>query len=92
MVGRLTDYEGHRTAGPLLRLHSQPLPDNVHDVIVSNTALLLRTRDVPCSNLAYPILTFFFVSWAGVRLSSLGTSATDWPIVPVCSSRWNENW
>jgi hypothetical protein len=39
------------------------------------------------------------VSWGGVRLSSLGTSATNWPIVPasddrwwVWSSRWNENW
>jgi hypothetical protein len=47
-------------------------------------------------------LHFFFLflfSWGGVRLSSLGTSATNWPIVPapddrrwVCSSRWNENW
>jgi hypothetical protein len=39
------------------------------------------------------------VSWGGVRLSPLGTSATNWPIVPapddrwwVWSSRWNENW
>jgi hypothetical protein len=38
------------------------------------------------------------VSWGGVRLSPLGTSATNWPIVPaqddrwwVWSSRWNEN-
>jgi hypothetical protein len=42
---------------------------------------------------------FFFVYWGGVRLSLLGTSATNWPIVPapvdrwcVRSSRWNENW
>jgi hypothetical protein len=26
---------------------------------------------------------FFFVSWGGVRLSPLGTSATNWPIVPA---------
>jgi hypothetical protein len=37
------------------------------------------------------------VSWGGERLSPLGTSATDWPIVPapdyrrwVWSSRWNQ--
>jgi hypothetical protein len=41
----------------------------------------------------------FLVSWGGVRLSPLGTSATNWPIAPaqddrwwVWSSRWNENW
>jgi hypothetical protein len=41
----------------------------------------------------------FLVSWGGVRLSLLGTSATIWPIVPVpndrwwmWSSRWNEHW
>jgi hypothetical protein len=28
-------------------------------------------------------LVFFLVSWGGVRLSPLGTSATDWPIVPA---------
>jgi hypothetical protein len=40
------------------------------------------------------------MSWSGVRLSPLGTSATNWPIVPapdarwwcMWSSRWNENW
>jgi hypothetical protein len=26
---------------------------------------------------------FFLVSWCGVRLSPLGTSATNWPIVPA---------
>jgi hypothetical protein len=39
-------------------------------------------------------------SWSGVGLSPLGTSATNWPIVPAPddrwwwkrSSRWNENW
>jgi hypothetical protein len=43
--------------------------------------------------------TFFLVSCGGVRLSPLGTSAINWPIVPVpddrwwvWSSRWNENW
>jgi hypothetical protein len=44
--------------------------------------------------------SFFLVSWGGVRLSPLGTSATSWPIVPapddrwwwMWSNRWNENW
>jgi hypothetical protein len=43
---------------------------------------------------------FFLISWGGVRLSSpLGTSATNWPIVPsqerwwrMWNSQWNENW
>jgi hypothetical protein len=42
----------------------------------------------------------FIISWGGVRLSPLGTSATIWPTVPdpddrwwwVWSSRWIENW
>jgi hypothetical protein len=41
---------------------------------------------------------FFLVFWVRVRLSLLGTSATNWPIVPapdnrwrVWTSRWNEN-
>jgi hypothetical protein len=40
-----------------------------------------------------------FSSWGGVRLSPLGTSATNCPIVPapdgrlwMWSSRWNQNW
>jgi hypothetical protein len=42
---------------------------------------------------------FFLVSWVGVRLSPLGKSATNWPIVLapddrcwMWSLRWNENW
>jgi hypothetical protein len=27
--------------------------------------------------------SYFFVGWGGVRLSPLGTSATNWPIVPA---------
>jgi hypothetical protein len=41
----------------------------------------------------------FLVPCGGVRLSPLGTSATNWPIVPapgdrwgMWSGRWNENW
>jgi hypothetical protein len=45
--------------------------------------------------------TLFLISWGGVRLSPLGTSATNWPIVPAPDDRWwwwmwsnwwNENW
>jgi hypothetical protein len=44
-----------------------------------------------------PLLLF---SWGGVRPSPLGTSATNWPIVPAPDNRWwwmwssrqNENW
>jgi hypothetical protein len=42
---------------------------------------------------------FFLVSWGGVRLSPLGTSATNCSTVPapddrwwVWSRRWNKNW
>jgi hypothetical protein len=45
------------------------------------------------------LLFYFLVSWDVVRPSPLGTSATNWPIVPapddrwwVWSSWWNENW
>jgi hypothetical protein len=46
-------------------------------------------------------VSFFLVSWDGVRLSPLGTSATNSPTVPaprdkwwwwMWSTRWNENW
>jgi hypothetical protein len=45
-----------------------------------------------------PVL-FLFFPWSGLRLSPLGTSATNWPIVPapddrwwwIWSSQWNEN-
>jgi hypothetical protein len=33
--------------------------------------------------LIYRFIYFFLVSWGGVRLSPLGTSATNWPIVPA---------
>jgi hypothetical protein len=42
--------------------------------------------------------TLFFFSWNEVRLSPLGMSATNWPIVPAPYDRWlwsiwwNENW
>jgi hypothetical protein len=33
-------------------------------------------------------LIFFSASWSGVRLSPVGTSATNWPIVPAPDDRW----
>jgi hypothetical protein len=45
------------------------------------------------------LIISFLVSWDGLRLSPLGTSATNSPVVPapddrwwMWSSRWNENW
>jgi hypothetical protein len=32
-------------------------------------------------------VVFFFASWGGVRMSPLGTSATNWHIVPVPDDR-----
>jgi hypothetical protein len=46
----------------------------------------------------YTVSLFFLVLWGGVRLSPLGTSATNWPIVLAPDDRWaqsiswNENW
>jgi hypothetical protein len=43
-------------------------------------------------------MRFFIFSWGGVRLSPLGPSATNCPVVPapddewVWSIWWNENW
>jgi hypothetical protein len=63
------------------------------NVAVKWLAFLFLYREVQDS-------TFFLYifSWGGVRLSPLGTSATNWPIVPgpddrwwVWSGRWNEN-
>jgi hypothetical protein len=33
---------------------------------------------------------FFLISWGGVRLSPLVTSATKWPIVPVADDQGDE--
>jgi hypothetical protein len=33
------------------------------------------------------LVSFFLVSWGGVRLSLFGTSATVWPIVPAPNDR-----
>jgi hypothetical protein len=56
--------------------------------------LPLKTR-----HCAHSHLLLFLVTWGGLRLSPLGTSAKVWPIVPtpdgrwwrVGSSRWNKN-
>jgi hypothetical protein len=47
----------------------------------------------------YMSVSFFLISWSGVRLSPLGTSTTNWPILPAPNDRWrmwssrcNENW
>jgi hypothetical protein len=38
---------------------------------------------VSCNGRIAPGIVFFLVSWDAVRLSPLGTSATNWPIVPA---------
>jgi hypothetical protein len=43
----------------------------------------IQRPKVPLKNLQ----VFFLVSWGGVRLSPLGTSATNWPIVPAPDDR-----
>jgi hypothetical protein len=62
------------------------------------TVPLHRVVSVTASTPSISIFSFFLVSWGRVRLGPLGTSATNWPIVPapddrwwVWSSRWNEN-
>jgi hypothetical protein len=54
---------------------------------------------VYCSWLRNCAFSQFLVSWGWVRLSPLGTSATNWRIVAapddrrwMWSNRWNENW
>jgi hypothetical protein len=48
--------------------------------------------------LSLPKLRLFLISWGRVTLSPLGTSATDWPILPAPDNRWiwsicwNEDW
>jgi hypothetical protein len=59
-----------------------------------------RQRDKqPSSAAVLQKLCSSLVSWGGVRLSSRGTLASNWPIVPapddrlwVWSGRWNGNW
>jgi hypothetical protein len=62
--------------------------------------------DMGQEQICYPLIrttqVFNLISWCGVRLSPLGTSATIWSIVPapdarwwwwwLWSSRWNDNW
>jgi hypothetical protein len=33
-------------------------------------------------------MVVLLVSWCGVKLSPLGTAATDWPIVPAPDDGW----
>jgi hypothetical protein len=33
------------------------------------------------------VTNFLLISWGGVRLSPLGTSVTNWPIVPALDDR-----
>jgi hypothetical protein len=68
----------------------------LHGLLQDSFTLL--TYSVPTPMLL-SLSFFFLVLWGGVRLSPLGTSATNWPIVPdpdgrwwLWRSRWSENW
>jgi hypothetical protein len=52
------------------------------DVITSNPSYLLIIHVVAKGN-----DIFYLVSWGVVRLSPLGTAATNWPIVPAPDDR-----
>jgi hypothetical protein len=75
---------------------SAVVPTASNNTMISNDELerIRKTAGFVC------LFFFFLVSRGGVRLRPLGTSATNWPIVPatddrwwwMCSSRWNENW
>jgi hypothetical protein len=63
------------------------------------SSFLGRRRDVLVAIAIGCRFSFFLVSWGGVRLGPLCTSATIWHIVPalddrwwIWSSRWNKNW
>jgi hypothetical protein len=66
---------------------------NLHIMVSSHFPL-----SVPRFVLYQHKLTLFLVSWSGMRMSSLGASAINWPVVPAPDDRWiwsiswNENW
>jgi hypothetical protein len=70
--------------------HSLDTPDGSVGTFLANTAAKAQRRKLQGyvmkeSSDAHTVRpsgrAFFFVSWGGMRLSSLGTSATNWPIV-----------
>jgi hypothetical protein len=74
------------------------------DINVMHVWCLFSERKSPmsvktCQKVGEKVKCYHFLfSWAGVRLSPLGMSVTNWPIVPalhdrwwVWSSWWNEN-
>jgi hypothetical protein len=58
------------------------LQDLLCGLIETENEYLARARFNSVCN-ALPRGVFFLVSWSAVRLSPLGTSATNWPIVPA---------
>jgi hypothetical protein len=79
--------------GPDLMAHPLHIHTHYYISVWLRPSSILRT-----TNIFPPPYFFFLVSWGGVRLSPLGTSATKWLIVPapdarcwMWSSWWNEN-
>jgi hypothetical protein len=61
--------------------------------------LSLSVLHYPISASPLSLLSSLLVPWGGVRVSPLGTSTTNWPIVApdhrwrwMWSSQWNDNW
>jgi hypothetical protein len=47
----------------------------------------LRITKIVTDVIPFGFFFFFLDSWGGMRLSPLGMSATDWPIVPAPDDR-----
>jgi hypothetical protein len=93
----MTIYDGDEWKRRVLWKNFMPIFGKVHKIDVQ-CQIMMSCPSLIIFNLKG--ILFFLVSLGGVRLSTLGTSATIWPIVPtpddrwwwVWSSRWNENW
>jgi hypothetical protein len=69
-----------------LRRNSQHR-DRVEYVFVFYVCVLRRSSVEDNLYLYLDLLTVFIVCWGGVRLSPLGMSATNWPVVPAPDDR-----
>jgi hypothetical protein len=62
--------------------------DGVTYVTIGHRLMILLWLNSFLSTLRKERYSLFLVSWSGVRLSPLGTSATNWPFVPAPDDRW----
>jgi hypothetical protein len=103
---RFKTYPIGNVLGSIWTIYVVPPPNS--GSVQANSKLVGLPWNIPFQHLSVILIFlllihdhpgFFLVSWGGVRLGPLGTSATNWPIVPapddrwwVWSSRWNKNW